>query len=169
MNIGPARSVAERSIPAEPLRGFRDPHRRSGALDPHRSARPVKPLTRRADDGGAPIRREVPRGRGNTRRGVGLEGCKKPHRGPQADRAAGRRRSARSGRKRIETRCRCAMVTNEIERGNAVVIASDSFTIDDVGARAQRLDDQRKAAREVIAGTAIERSMALSRRSDQLS
>jgi hypothetical protein len=29
-----------------------------------------------------------------------------------------------------------AVVTNEIERGNAVVIAGDSFTIDDAGARA---------------------------------
>jgi hypothetical protein len=51
------------------------------------------------------------------------------------------------------------VVTNEIERGNAVVIAGDSFAIDDAGAGAQageRLDDQRKAAREVIAGTAIE-------------
>ena len=29
-----------------------------------------------------------------------------------------------------------AVVTDEIERGNAVVIAGDSFTIDDAGARA---------------------------------
>jgi phosphoribosylaminoimidazole carboxylase (NCAIR synthetase) len=29
-----------------------------------------------------------------------------------------------------------AVVTNEIERGNAVVIAGDSFAIDDAGARA---------------------------------
>ena len=30
-----------------------------------------------------------------------------------------------------------AAVANEIERGNAVVIAGDSFTVDDAGARAQ--------------------------------
>jgi len=37
-----------------------------------------------------------------------------------------------------------ALVTDEIERGNAVVIASDSFAIDNAGARAQAcqsLDD----------------------------
>src|SRR5262249_21725164 len=37
-----------------------------------------------------------------------------------------------------------ALVTDEIERGNAVVIASDSFAIDDARARAQagqRFDD----------------------------
>ena len=52
-----------------------------------------------------------------------------------------------------------ALVTDEIERGHAVVIAGDSFAVDDAGARAQacqRLDDQREAAGEVIAGTAIE-------------
>ncbi len=52
-----------------------------------------------------------------------------------------------------------AVVADEIERGNAVVIASDSFASDDAGARAQagqRLDDQREATREVIAGAAIE-------------
>src|SRR6266581_3035906 len=52
-----------------------------------------------------------------------------------------------------------ALVTDEIERGNAVVIAGDSFAIDDAGARAQagqRLDDQREATGEVIAGVAIE-------------
>jgi len=40
-----------------------------------------------------------------------------------------------------------AAVANEIERGEAVIIAGDSFTVDDAGARAQasqRLDDQRK-------------------------
>jgi len=50
-------------------------------------------------------------------------------------------------------------VPDELERGNAVVIASHRFAIDDAGARAQarqRLDDQRKAAGEVIAGSAIE-------------
>jgi hypothetical protein len=39
-----------------------------------------------------------------------------------------------------------ALVTDEIERGNAVVIAGNSFAVDDAGARAQacqRLDDQR--------------------------
>jgi len=38
------------------------------------------------------------------------------------------------------------VVTDEIERGNAVVIAGDSFAVDDAGARAQasqRFDDQR--------------------------
>ena len=52
-----------------------------------------------------------------------------------------------------------AVVTDEIERGNAVVIASDSFAIDDAGARAQpreRINDQREAVGEVIAGTAVE-------------
>jgi hypothetical protein len=46
-----------------------------------------------------------------------------------------------------------------VERGDAVVIARDSFSIDDAGARAQagqRLDDQREAMGEVIARTAIE-------------
>jgi hypothetical protein len=49
------------------------------------------------------------------------------------------------------------VVTDEIKRGNAVVIASDSLAVDDAGARAQanqRLDDQREAVSEVIAGTA---------------
>src|SRR5262245_11725313 len=52
-----------------------------------------------------------------------------------------------------------AAVANEVERGNAVVIASDSLAVDDAGARAQaceRLDDQREAVGEVIARTAIE-------------
>jgi hypothetical protein len=52
-----------------------------------------------------------------------------------------------------------ALVTDEIERGNAVVIASDGFAIDDAGARAQagqRIDDQRKATGEVIAWATIE-------------
>src|SRR5262249_45237516 len=52
-----------------------------------------------------------------------------------------------------------ALVANEIERGNAVVIAGDSFTIDDAGARAQagqRLDNEREAVGEVIARTAVE-------------
>src|SRR5262249_57002356 len=42
-----------------------------------------------------------------------------------------------------------AVVTDEIERGNAVVIAGDSLAVDDAGARAQacqRLGDQREAA-----------------------
>jgi hypothetical protein len=50
-------------------------------------------------------------------------------------------------------------IANEIERGNAVVIAGDSFTVDNAGARAQacqRLDDEREAMGEVIAGTAVE-------------
>jgi hypothetical protein len=48
-------------------------------------------------------------------------------------------------------------VTDKIERGNAVIVASHRFTIDDAGARAQagqRLDDQREAAGEVVAGSA---------------
>src|SRR5215831_10577435 len=52
-----------------------------------------------------------------------------------------------------------AAVANEIERGNAVVVAGDSFAVDDAGALAQacqRLDDQREAASEVIARTAVE-------------
>src|SRR5262249_41362732 len=52
-----------------------------------------------------------------------------------------------------------AVVTDEIERGNTVVIAGDSFAVDDAGARAQAgqcLDDQREAAGEVLAGTAVE-------------
>src|SRR5262249_12080928 len=43
-----------------------------------------------------------------------------------------------------------AAVANEIERGNAVVVAGDSFAVDNAGARAQacqRLDDQREAVR----------------------
>ena len=50
-------------------------------------------------------------------------------------------------------------MTDEIERGNAVVIASDRFAIDDARARAQagqRLDNQREAVGEIIAGAAIE-------------
>jgi glucose-6-phosphate dehydrogenase assembly protein OpcA len=52
-----------------------------------------------------------------------------------------------------------AAVANEIERGNAVVIAGNSFAVDDAGARAQacqRLDNQREAMGEVIARTAVE-------------
>jgi hypothetical protein len=52
-----------------------------------------------------------------------------------------------------------ALVTDEIERGNAVVIASHSFAIDNAGARAQpgeRINDQREAMGEIVAGTAIE-------------
>ena len=52
-----------------------------------------------------------------------------------------------------------AAVANEIERGNAVVIAGDSLAIDNARARAQarqRLDDQREAMGEVVARTAVE-------------
>src|SRR6516164_8110434 len=52
-----------------------------------------------------------------------------------------------------------ALVTDEVKRGNAVVIAGDSFAVDDAGARpqaCQRLNDQREATSEVIAGTAVE-------------
>src|SRR5262249_43421667 len=67
-----------------------------------------------------------------------------------------------------------ALVTDEVERGNAVVIAGDSFAVDDAGARAQtsqRLDDQREAVGEVITraapaqGGVRDRSLAPSRRS----
>src|SRR5262249_8005339 len=49
-----------------------------------------------------------------------------------------------------------AAAANEIERGNAVVIAGNRLAINDAGARAQacqRLDDQREATGEVIART----------------
>src|SRR5262249_31519165 len=52
-----------------------------------------------------------------------------------------------------------ALVPDEIERGNAVVIASDSFAIDDAGAGAQageRISDQRETVGEIVARTAIE-------------
>src|SRR5262249_15877983 len=52
-----------------------------------------------------------------------------------------------------------AVVTDEIERGNAIVIAGDSFAVDNAGARAQagqRLDDQREAMGEIVAWTAVE-------------
>src|SRR5262249_58397520 len=52
-----------------------------------------------------------------------------------------------------------ALVTDEIERGHAVVIAGDSFAVDNTGARAQacqRLDDQREAAGGIVARTAVE-------------
>jgi hypothetical protein len=44
-------------------------------------------------------------------------------------------------------------VTDEIERGNAVVIAGNSFAVDDAGARAQageRLDDEREPVGQVV-------------------
>ncbi len=50
-------------------------------------------------------------------------------------------------------------MADEIERGHAVVIAGDSFAVDDAGARAQagqRLDDQREATGEIIARAAVE-------------
>jgi hypothetical protein len=50
-------------------------------------------------------------------------------------------------------------MSNEIERGNAIVIASHSFAIDDAGARTQagqRINDQREATGEIIARTAVE-------------
>jgi hypothetical protein len=51
------------------------------------------------------------------------------------------------------------VVSDEIERGNATVVASDSFAVDNAGARAQagqRFDDQREATGEIIARTAVE-------------
>jgi hypothetical protein len=50
-------------------------------------------------------------------------------------------------------------MTDEIERGNAVVVAGDSFAVDDTRAGAQArecIDDQRKATGEVVARTTIE-------------
>ena len=50
-------------------------------------------------------------------------------------------------------------VANAIERSDAVVIAANRLPVDDAGARAQsgqRLDDQREAIGEIIAGTALE-------------
>src|SRR5215831_11649602 len=52
-----------------------------------------------------------------------------------------------------------AAVANEIERGNAVVIAGDSLAVDNARARSQarqRLNNQREAAGEIVARTAIE-------------
>src|SRR5262249_21308286 len=52
-----------------------------------------------------------------------------------------------------------AVGADEIERRHAIVIASDSFAIDDARARAQpgdRINDQWKATGEVVAGTAVE-------------
>ena len=52
-----------------------------------------------------------------------------------------------------------ALMTDEIERGNAVVIAGDSLAINSAGARTQacqRLSDQREATGEVIARAAVE-------------
>ena len=52
-----------------------------------------------------------------------------------------------------------AAVANEIERGDATLIAGDGLAVDDAGARAQacqRLDDQWEAASEVVARTAVE-------------
>ena len=52
-----------------------------------------------------------------------------------------------------------ALVPDKIERGHAVVIAGNSFAVDDAGARTkacQRLNDQREAVGEVVARTAIE-------------
>ena len=49
-------------------------------------------------------------------------------------------------------------MTDEIERSNAVVIAGDSFAVDDARVRAQacqRLDDQREAAGEIVARTVV--------------
>ena len=51
-----------------------------------------------------------------------------------------------------------AVMTDEIERGNAVVIAGDSFAVDNAGTRTQpgkRINDQREAAGEVITRTAV--------------
>src|SRR5215475_15981473 len=52
-----------------------------------------------------------------------------------------------------------AAVANEIERGNAVVIAGDSPAVDDARPRAQacqRLGDQREAPGEIVARTTVE-------------
>src|SRR5215471_16480403 len=58
-----------------------------------------------------------------------------------------------------------ALVTDEIERGNAFVIAGDSFAINNAGARAQasqRFDDQWEAAGEVVAWTTVEPHLSAS-------
>ena len=50
-----------------------------------------------------------------------------------------------------------ALVPDEIERGHALVITGDSFAVDDARPRAQpreRINDQREATSEVIAGSA---------------
>ena len=50
-------------------------------------------------------------------------------------------------------------MTDEIERGNAVVIAGDSFPVDDAGARAQARQshgNQRETVGEIIARAAVE-------------
>src|SRR5262249_58176803 len=52
-----------------------------------------------------------------------------------------------------------ALVTDQIERRNAVVIAGDSFAVDNAGARAQAsqcLDDQREAAGGGVVRAAVE-------------
>src|SRR5262245_34548955 len=52
-----------------------------------------------------------------------------------------------------------AAVANEIERGNAVIIAGNSLAVDDARLRTQtgqRVCDQREAAGEIVAGTAVE-------------
>jgi hypothetical protein len=52
-----------------------------------------------------------------------------------------------------------AAAANEIERGDAILIAGDCLAVEDAGTRAQacqRLDDQREAVGEVIARTAVE-------------
>jgi hypothetical protein len=57
----------------------------------------------------------------------------------------------------------CAVVSDEVERGNAVLIAGDSFPVDDTGARAQarqRLGNEREAVGEIIAWTAVEPHLA---------
>jgi hypothetical protein len=44
------------------------------------------------------------------------------------------------------------VVTDEIERGDTVIIAANSFAVDDAGAQAsQRLDDQREPMGEIVA------------------
>src|SRR5215469_377611 len=52
-----------------------------------------------------------------------------------------------------------AVAANEIERRHTVVVASHGLAVDNAGARAQpgeRINDQWKAAGEVIAGPAVE-------------
>jgi hypothetical protein len=52
-----------------------------------------------------------------------------------------------------------AVMTDKVERSNAIVIASHSFAINDAGAGAQAgqcLNDQRETVGEVIAGPAVE-------------
>jgi hypothetical protein len=56
-----------------------------------------------------------------------------------------------------EDACVMPPVADAVEARHAVVVAGDSFVVDDAGARAQpRLDDQREAVGQVVARSAVE-------------